>query len=162
MSQQPLLLIGLGTIKFDGKVVIGYFPSPHFLSTYAHIEARRVGSVITIGDGTSINNNFCAIAEHTRIAIGKNCRIGANVEIIDSDFHGLSPNTRSQSLAEWARPVEIGDNVFIGSNVKVLKGVTVGNGAVIALGSVVTKNVESNSIVGGNPAVFIRRLEESH
>ncbi len=160
--RQPALLKGFGKITFNGQVIIGFFPSPSFLSTYAHLEARKVGSRIAVGNGTFINNNFCAISEHSEIEIGENCRIGCNVEIYDSDFHGVESNMRNLSLKEWSRPVKIGNNVFIGSNVKILKGVLIGDGAVIALGSVVTSNVSSYSIVGGNPAVFIRNLEKGY
>jgi acetyltransferase-like isoleucine patch superfamily enzyme len=156
---QPTIFAGLGTISFEGRVVLGYFPSPFYLSTYAHIEARRSTATISIGDGTFINNNFCAIAEHSSITIGRNCRIGCNVEILDSDFHGLDPELRSVSLPEWARPVAIADNVFIGSNVKILKGVSIGSGSVIANGTILTRSVPSNSIYGGNPGRMLRTLD---
>ncbi|RYE53255.1 MAG: prephenate dehydrogenase/arogenate dehydrogenase family protein, partial [Rhizobiaceae bacterium] len=54
--------------------------------------------------------------------------LGANVEILDSDFHGLAVEDRGKSLPEWCRPVVIGDDVLIGSNVRIMKGVTIGNG----------------------------------
>lgn len=49
-------------------------------------------------------------------------------------------------------------NVWIGSNVTILAGVTVDDGAVVAAGTVVTKDVTSNTIVGGNPAKFIKNV----
>ncbi len=51
---------------------------------------------------------------------------------------------------------KIGDNVFIGANAIILPGVTIGNNCIIGAGSVVTKNVDSFSIVAGNPAKLIR------
>ena len=50
----------------------------------------------------------------------------------------------------------IGHNVWIGHAAILKAGITVGNGSIIAAGSVVTKDVEPYSIVGGNPAKFIR------
>lgn len=161
ICKQPLLLYGLGSIEFEGRVTIGYFPSPMFLSTYAHIEARKTGARIKIKNGTHINNNFCAIAEHTSITIGESCRIGANVEIFDSDFHGVNPSERSSSKPEWAKPVTIGNNVFIGSNVKILKGVTVGEDAVIASGAVVSKDIPAGVIAAGNPAQVVKQLQSN-
>ena len=46
----------------------------------------------------------------------------------------------------------IGKNVWIGAGATVLPGVTVGDNAVIGAGSVVTKNVEADTVVAGNPA----------
>jgi len=82
--------------------------------------------------------------------------VGTNVEIIDSDFHGIKTIDRGLSKPEWAKPVSIANSVFIGSNVKILKGVSIGAGAVIANGSVVSTDVPPNSIFGGNPARFIK------
>lgn len=59
---------------------------------------------------------------------------------------------------QWARPVKLGDNVWIGGGASILPGVTIGDNCVIGAGSVVTKDVESNTIVAGNPARFIRSI----
>lgn len=53
--------------------------------------------------------------------------------------------------------VEIGNDVWIGYDVKILSGIHIGDGAVVAAGSVVTKDVEPYSIVGGIPAKEIRK-----
>jgi acetyltransferase-like isoleucine patch superfamily enzyme len=50
------------------------------------------------------------------------------------------------------------DNVWFGANVTVLANVRIGTNSVIAAGSIVTKDVESNTIVGGNSAKVIRKL----
>ena len=155
---QPLHLVGAGLVKFDNNVSIGVFPSPHFFASYAYIEARQPGSRISIGENTWINNNFCAIAEHTSITIGRDCLIGCNVEILDSDFHGIKVADRGRSLSEWASPVCIGDDVFIGSNAKIMKGVTIGNGSVVANGALVVTDVPPNVIAVGVPAKVIRTL----
>ena len=156
---QPLQCAGRGKIAFGEKVSIGVFPSPHYLSTYAYLEARNESASIEIGSGTWINNGFCAIAEFSSITIGKNCLIGACVEILDSDFHGLSIEQRGMSKPEWTRPVTISDSVFIGSNVKIMKGVTIGYGSVIANGSVVVGDVPAGVIAGGVPA---KKLGDIH
>lgn len=50
----------------------------------------------------------------------------------------------------------IGNDVWIGRDCSIMSGVTIGDGAVVAANSVVTKDVEPYSIVGGNPARFIK------
>lgn len=155
---QPAHLVGMGEIIFDGKVTIGFFPSPFFFNGYAYIDARKSGSKIKIGGGTYINNNFVAISEHKNITIGKHVLIGTMVEIYDSNFHGLEPGRRNISSPDEASDVVVEDNVFIGSNVKILKGVTIGLGSVIANGSIVTKSIPPGVVAGGNPAKVLKQL----
>jgi maltose O-acetyltransferase len=150
--------VGSGIIEFGNSVKIGVFPSPQFFSTYAYLEARKPSARITIGAETWINNNFTAIAEHTSITIGRNCLIGANVEILDSDFHGLRIQERMLSKPEWAKPVSIGNNVFIGSNVKIMKGVSIGDGCVVANGTIVFKDVPPSTVIGGSPTAVLKVL----
>ena len=52
--------------------------------------------------------------------------------------------------------VKINHDVWIGQNVTLLAGIQVGTGSIIAANSVVTKDVEPYSIVGGNPAKIIK------
>jgi len=156
--KQPLQAVGRGVIEFEKGVSIGFFPSPFFFSSYAYLDARNPSAKISIGHDTSINNGFVAIAEHSHIKIGARVLIGTNVEIIDSDFHGLGLSDRNSSKPEWAKPVNVGNDVFLGSNVRICKGVTIGNGSIIANGSVVTQDVPSGVIAAGNPAVVVRSI----
>jgi acetyltransferase-like isoleucine patch superfamily enzyme len=89
--------------------------------------------------------------------LGANCLIGAGTLILDSDFHGLGPHLRHTTGT--SRPVILAANVWVGARVLILKGVRVGTNAVIAAGSVVTKDVPSDSIVGGNPARVIGHVD---
>lgn len=52
--------------------------------------------------------------------------------------------------------VKIGNDVWIGTNVVIVRGVEIGDGAVVAASSVVTKSVPPYTVVGGNPARFIK------
>lgn len=104
---------------------------------------------IIIGDNTNIGDRT-EIHAGNKVEIGSNCNISWDVCIMDRDYHKLN------GIEEIIKPIKIGDNVWIGCNSLILKGVTIGNGAIIAAGSVVTKNVESNTIVGGNPARVIK------
>lgn len=155
---QPVLILGNGIVEFEKNVKLGYFPSPFFFSGYIHLEARGDASSIIFGEDTHINNNFVAIAEHTAITIGKRCFIGTNVEIMDSDFHGIKVPERGTSNPEQAKSVAIGDDVFIGSNVKIMKGVVIGVGAAIANGSIVVGEIPANVVAGGNPARVLKAI----
>ena len=54
-------------------------------------------------------------------------------------------------------PIEIGDNSWIAARSIIMPGRSVGEGAVVAAGAVVTKDVEPWTVVGGNPAQFIKK-----
>lgn len=154
---QPALVLGKGKITM-GSCNIGVWPSPYFLSTYAHIEARNESSNITIGNGTWINNNAVIIADKKDITIGEQVLIGTNLFLTDSDFHSLEFDKRSEDQYSVSS-VKISDNVFIGSNVTILKGVTIGVNSVIANGSIVASDIPKNVIAGGVPAKVIRPLQ---
>lgn len=157
--KQPVLFLGKGEIIFEEDVVIGYFPSPKFFSTYAHIEARDAKSKFSVGRGSLINNDFTAIAYNSCIKIGAKCLLGSNVEILSSDFHNIEPGDRWNSkVPPISKDVIIGDNVWVGNSAKILKGVNVGDNAVIAAGSIVVKDVPPNVIVAGNPAIEVKKL----
>ncbi|MBY0480821.1 MAG: CatB-related O-acetyltransferase [Chitinophagaceae bacterium] len=53
--------------------------------------------------------------------------------------------------------IHIGNDVWIGYNATIMAGVTIGDGAIIATNSTVIKDVEPYSIVGGNPAIEIKK-----
>ena len=155
---QPVIFLGKGEVHFGVGVTFGLFSSPFYLTGYSYVEARNPWASVRIGSETQINNNFVAVAEHGQITIGDRALIGTNVEIYDSDFHGLRIEDRKVSDRTKAADVVIGNDVFLGSNVKILKGVHIGDGSIVAHGSVVLKSVPPGVIAGGNPARAIRSI----
>jgi acetyltransferase-like isoleucine patch superfamily enzyme len=149
--RQPLQFLGQGTIRFGGTANLGWFPSPYFSSGYIYIEARSADSLIQIEDGVNISNNSFPISDGAGSFIGNRTMLGIHCEVIDSDFHDLHPDRRSDGVAKTGKVV-IGENVLIGSNVKILKGVRIGSNVVIANGSVVTRSIPANATAFGNSA----------
>ena len=90
-----------------------------------------------------------------KVFIGKNCRISHNVRIYTST-NEADQDFNKQILDRRAENVIIEDAVWIGANVFINPGIRIGQNSVIGANSVVTKNVEPNSIVGGVPAKLIR------
>jgi len=72
--------------------------------------------------------------------------------------HDLDPYDRTNRCA----PIRIGNRVWVGSGAIITKGVTIDDGAVIAAGAVVTKDVLTNTVVGGVPAKVIKTIDVSH
>lgn len=155
---QPVLVNGKGKIKIGKSVTFGVKESPYYYSGYSYLEARRKESYIEIGDNCFINNSASIISDGKKIIIGSNCLIGISLQIIDSDFHDLAPESRFGGKNILKKDVLINDNVFIGNNVTILKGVVIGKNSVIGNNSVVTKSIPENVIVAGNPAKVIKNL----
>jgi len=100
---------------------------------------------------------FCSIGDNLKIWLGGNHNtnwvttypFGHKYKEIFNTFDGKGcPSTKGDVI--------IGNDVWICSNVTIMSGVTIGDGAVIANNSHVVKNVEPYTIVGGNPAQFIK------
>ncbi len=106
----------------------------------------RIGNHSGIGINAVIGSN---------VSVGDWVRMGRDVMIITQNHH----YTREDFEGYERAPVSIGDNVWIGNRVIILPGVTVGRNAIIAAGAVVTKDVDSYSIVGGVPARHIKWRE---
>lgn len=105
--------------------------------------------------GKEVGFNDGAYLEASKsIIIGDDVVFGHDVEIRDSDGHSIGQKTQSS-------PIVIGNHVFVGSKSIVLKGVHIGDGAVIAAGSIVNKDVLPHTMVGGNPARFLRNVPEN-
>ena len=155
----PVQYEGLGTIEFGENVQLGCKPSPYFYDGITYLEARHPGSQLLIHSDCMINNGFVAIADKSSITIESGALIGTNVEIIDSDFHEMNPESRNGGNHKIA-PVHIERNVFIGSNVKICKGVRIGENSVIGNGAIVLKDIPANSIAFGNPANVIKKIDE--
>ena len=121
------------------------------------IIARGEGK-IRIGDRVGISG--ATIYAMDRIEIGEDTLIGANVKIVDNDFHPIDASARRADDREQIKhkPVIIGKNVFIGMNAIILKGTQLGDGCVIGAGAVVSGVYPPNSVIAGNPAQIIKTL----
>lgn len=109
-----------------------------------------IGDQSSLGDGAWV---YCL----DRISIGKNCCIGEGVRLLTGSHDVASP-----SFDLVTKPISIMDNVWIATGATILPGVTIGEGAVVAAGAVVTKDVAPWTVVGGNPAKFIKKRELAH
>ena len=134
--------------------------------------------VIKICKRTFINagTNIISINE---IEIGDDVTIGWNIYIYDHDSHSLDYRFRKDDIErqredfyanrnfifskDWSTvksaPVKICNKVWIGFNAIILKGVTIGEGAIVAAGAVVTKDVPAWTVVAGNPATIVKKIE---
>jgi len=113
------------------------------------------GYNIEIGENFYANHNLI-ILDPAKVIFGDNVFIGPNCSFYTPE-HPLDAETRNKGL-EYAKPINIGSNVWFGGNVVVLAGVTIGDNVVIGAGSVVTKDIPSNVVAVGNPCKIIKEL----
>lgn len=112
------------------------------------------GKNIHLGENVFINA-CCHFQDHGGITIGDGCQIGHNV-VFATLNHGQKPEDRANT---YPAQIVLGRNVWIGSNSTILAGVTIGDNAIVAAGAVVSKDVEADTIVGGVPAKFIKKID---
>ena len=113
------------------------------------------GYNIEIGENFYSNHNLI-ILDGNKVKFGDNVFIAPNCSFYTAG-HPLDVETRNRGI-EYAKPIEVGNNVWIGGNVVVLPGVKIGDNVVIGAGSVVTKNIPSNVLAVGNPCKVIREI----
>lgn len=107
--------------------------------------------MVSIGENVIVMPG-CLMMAAGGITIEDGAQIAANAQLI-SNNHDLQDR-----MIITCKPVRICENAWIGAGATILPGVTVGKNAVVGAGSVVTKDVEANTIVAGNPARFIRKI----
>ena len=111
------------------------------------------GKNIRIGKGCWIQQG-CTFFDRGGITIGDGVFIAPKVNLITIN-HDPNPDNRS---ATYGRPIVIEDKVWIGIGATVLPGVRIGYGSIVGANSVVTHDVPPMTIVGGNPAKFIKKI----
>jgi acetyltransferase-like isoleucine patch superfamily enzyme len=109
------------------------------------------GNEIRVGHKVFVNQN-CTFYDLGGLNIADDVMIGPNVSIITTG-RPLEPSKRR--AATIGKPIVIERNVWIAAGATIIGGVTIGKNLVVAAGSVVTKDVPSNTLVGGNRARVI-------
>lgn len=105
---------------------------------------------LTMGNFSSIDKG-CYILCHAKVIIGNKTCISRDVNILSGSHNISSPYFELVSS-----PIVIKDNVWVTTRSMIAKGVIIGEGAVVATNSNVLKDVAPWTVVGGNPAKFIK------
>jgi len=126
----------------------------------------KIGAFVEVQKNAHIGKN-CKISSHTFIcegvSIADDVFIGHNVTFINDKFpHATNGTGTLQNEKDWkVEQTMVKKGASIGSGATILCGIIIGENAIVGAGSVVTKNVEPNTIVAGNPATFKRSTHDN-
>jgi acetyltransferase-like isoleucine patch superfamily enzyme len=127
-------------------------------------DESKIGTFVEIQKGARVGNRV-KISSHTFICEGVTIEdevfIGHGVMFINDKYPRATAATGElQTEADWVcTPTLIKRGASIGSNATILCGVTVGEGSIVGAGSVITRDVPPGTVVAGNPAHIIRKIE---
>ena len=155
------------TMKLAYELNTGYHTPEEIRNYLSQIIGRKVDESVTLlppfyvdfGKNIRIGKccwiqQGCTFFDRGGITIGNDVFIAPKVNLITIN-HDSDPENRS---ATYGRPIVIEDKVWIGINSTILPGVTVGYGSIVGANSVVTHDVSPYTVVGGNPAKFIKEI----
>jgi acetyltransferase-like isoleucine patch superfamily enzyme len=109
----------------------------------------RVGDYALIGPGVRISSTH-------EIIIEENAMIASNAYLMDCDWHDIYDRVYATGKSA---PIRLEQNVWIGDSSIVCKGVTIGKNSVVGAGSVVVRDVPPNTVVAGNPAQEVKKID---
>ena len=113
------------------------------------------GKNIRVGKGVFINH-CCEFMDRGGITLEDNVLVGPKVNLITIN-HPVEPRQRRST---FCAPIVIKRNAWIGVGASVMPGVTIGENAIVAANAVVTKDVATDTIVGGIPATVIKTFDD--
>jgi len=145
------------SIVVSGDNNIVHIKKGTHMSEGGRIRIEGNGNKLLIGENSKLINVFFSMGDDdTNIEIGKDCLFSANVILRNWDNHSIVTVDNPKIRISKGESVVIGDHVWIGYGSTILKGVNIGHDSIVGTMSVVTRDVEPNTIVVGNPAKMVR------
>jgi acetyltransferase-like isoleucine patch superfamily enzyme len=141
------------------------------LSKFINLYGCEIGDETKIGAFVEIQKNsrvgrYCKISSHTFVCEGVDIEddvfIGHGVMFTNDIYpRATVAGGGLQTEADWkVEKTRVCKGASIGSGATILCNLTIGENAIVGAGAVVTKDVPPNTIVAGNPAKFLRFVNE--
>lgn len=160
MSESPFVVIAPDVIL--GKNV----KFSKFINLYGCSvgDNTKIGAFVEIQKNARVGAN-CKISSHTFICEGVTIEddvfVGHNVAFINDTYPRATSGGRLQTEADWkVECTTVKRGASVGSGSTILANVTIGENAIVGAGSVVTRDVPADTIVAGNPAKILRKIED--
>ena len=123
----------------------------------------NIGAFVEIQKGAKVGKN-CKISSHTFICEGVTIEddvfVGHNVAFINDSYPRATAGGQLQTEADWTvEKTLVKKGASIGSGATILSKITIGENAVVGAGAVVTKDIPPSTIVAGNPARILRKID---
>ena len=126
----------------------------------------KIGAFVEIQKGAVIGAR-CKVSSHTFICEGVTLEdgvfVGHGVMFTNDKIpRATAPDGTLQTEEDWTViPTTVCAGASIGSGATLLCGVTVGIGAIVGAGSVVTHDVPAGEVWCGNPARFLKKVNDT-
>jgi acetyltransferase-like isoleucine patch superfamily enzyme len=128
-------------------------------------DETKIGAFVEVQKKAKIGKR-CKISSHTFVCEGvtieDNVFVGHGVTFINDSYpRAANADGSLQTEADWkVETTLVKKGASIGSGSTILCKVTIGENAIVGAGSVVTKDVPANTIVAGNPARVLRKINQ--
>jgi UDP-2-acetamido-3-amino-2,3-dideoxy-glucuronate N-acetyltransferase len=128
-------------------------------------DESKIGSFVEIQKGVRIGKR-CKVSSHSFICEGVELEdgvfVGHGVTFInDRSPRAINPDGSFKTDKDWTLEfTKVGKGAGIGSGATIMCGITIGEGAIVGAGSMVTKDVKEFTVVAGNPARYVRDVNE--
>jgi acetyltransferase-like isoleucine patch superfamily enzyme len=120
------------------------------------IGSGKIAGRLRIGDGAVIAPGV-TFGLDAEISIGDGVSLSPGASLYTAT-HGIGFGSCRMSPSPAPKPITIENGVWVGMNSLILPGVTLGHGCVVSAGAVVTRDVEPDVLVAGNPAAVVQKL----
>lgn len=131
-------------------------PHPGLAAKIQSLRGVNIGNHVYLGPGVNLDDLYPSL-----ITIEDYVSIGMNSMIFTHSNPTNSIDIKKYYYPREVAPTMIKRGAWVAPGTIILAGITIGENSIVGAGSVVIRNVEPYTIVGGNPAKLVKKLDKS-